>query len=124
TSIQPVRLVPCAGCALEEAGRGRTSPPAAPLVAHPPAARTRILMVSPYHLAPADHGGAVRMYNLLRHLSKTCDVHLLIFSRAECDAAQRAALAPFARSVSFHRWHPVMEGSGTLQPRSVDLFDS
>src|SRR6185503_11244224 len=29
-----------------------------------------------------------------------------------------------ARSVSFHRWHPGMEGSGSLQPRSVELFES
>ncbi len=42
-------------------------------------ARRRLLMVSPYLPFPLSHGGAVRMFNLARHLTREYDLLLLTF---------------------------------------------
>jgi glycosyltransferase involved in cell wall biosynthesis len=41
--------------------------------------RLNILIVSPYSVYPTKHGGAVRMYNIIRHLSKIHNIFLLGF---------------------------------------------
>ena len=94
---------------LRGSGLAGGAPVVRELVDHAPASlrwRPRILLVSPYQLYPADHGGAVRIFNLVKRLSRDCDLHLLIFSLEGDDAAQREALAPWVKSLQFHQWQP------------------
>ncbi|MEW6071631.1 MAG: glycosyltransferase, partial [Planctomycetota bacterium] len=82
-----------------------TSPPGAPALAW----RPRILVVSPYQVHPPDHGGGVRILNLVRRLAADCELHLLIFHHGGDDPVQRAALAPYCASVGFHDWQPRLQ---------------
>lgn len=85
--------------------------------------RPRILMVCPYGIYPPNHGGGVRIFNLLRRLSRHCDFHILIFNRAGDDPEQRRALMPYARSVHFHKWNPsVRRDLWGLEPHGSRLF--
>jgi len=87
--------------------------------------RPRVLIVTPYSIYPPDHGGGVRLYNLLRRLAESCDLYLLIFSRQGEDPSQRRALEPFARRVVFHRWQPSFRrGFWALRPPGAELFAS
>ncbi|HWN42154.1 MAG TPA: glycosyltransferase [Thermoanaerobaculia bacterium] len=108
-------------------GRGlpaRTDSPGAPA----PASlrrRPRILMVCPYPLYPADHGGGVRIYNLVRRLAEHCDLHLLIFIQADDDPDQRQALEPLVEKLYFHHWRPSLRPDRWgLQPPGAQLFDA
>jgi len=47
--------------------------------------RAQVLVVAPYSPAPAVHGGAVRMLNLIREMSSRCDVTLLSFTDTEAE---------------------------------------
>jgi glycosyltransferase involved in cell wall biosynthesis len=47
------------------------------------AGRRRIAVVSPYYPYPLSHGGAVRIYNLLREMAKKFDVSLVAFTTEE-----------------------------------------
>src|ERR1035438_3032778 len=51
--------------------------------------RRRVAVLSPYFPYPLSHGGAVRIYNLLREMAREFDVELLTFfdTRDEPDAA-------------------------------------
>jgi glycosyltransferase involved in cell wall biosynthesis len=69
-------------------------------------ARPKVLIVMPYHLYPPNHGGGVRLFNLVKLLSESCDLHVLAFSRTGEDPEQREALAPYCESVHFHHWFP------------------
>jgi rhamnosyltransferase len=87
--------------------------------------RPRVLIVTPYSIYPPDHGGGVRLYNLVRRLAESCDLYLLIFSRQGEDPSQRRALEPFARRVVFHRWQPSFRrGFWALRPPGAELFAS
>ena len=87
-----------------------------------PPRRPRILMVLPYTIYPPDHGGGVRLYNLVRCLSRHCDLHLLIFNRSG-NEQQRAALEPFVTTLHFYPWHPVPQrDQWDLEPRYAMLF--
>lgn len=87
--------------------------------------RLRLLLVSPYHIHPADHGGGVRLYNLVRELSDRCGLHLLIFSQEGEDAAQRAKLEPYCARVDFHHWRPQLKADRLgLVPPNAQLFAS
>ena len=104
---------------------------ARPLPAEPDAGvpslarRPRLLIVSPYRLYPLDHGGGVRIYNLVRRLAQHCDIHLLVFYREDEDRAQRAALEPLVKTLHFHRWEPSLKPDRLgLEPRSAQLFES
>ena len=68
--------------------------------------RPRVLMVSPYSIYPPSHGGAVRLFNLIRRLAEDCDLHLIVFTREDDDVAQQQALEPFAKKVHLHHWEP------------------
>ena len=68
--------------------------------------RPRVLMVSPYSIYPPSHGGAVRLFNLIRRLAEHCDLHLIVFTREDDDVAQQQALEPFAKKVHLHHWEP------------------
>ncbi|MDG2305935.1 MAG: glycosyltransferase [Candidatus Binatia bacterium] len=50
-------------------------------------ARPQVLVVSPYSPAPAVHGGAVRMLNLIREMKKRCDVTLISFTDTPAESA-------------------------------------
>ncbi len=85
--------------------------------------RPRMLIVSPYAIYPPHHGGGVRLYNLIQHLSRTFELYLLIFHREGDDPAQRAALAQFCVKLEFHRWQPRFERRRfSLAPPSAELF--
>lgn len=47
--------------------------------------RPQVLVVSPYSPAPAVHGGAVRMQNLIREMARRCDVTLISFTDTEAE---------------------------------------
>jgi rhamnosyltransferase len=87
--------------------------------------RPRVLMVSPYSIYPPSHGGAVRLFNLIRRLSEHCDLHLIVFTRSDDEAAQQEALAPHTTSLHFHRWEPdFSRGRLGLEAPSQRLFHS
>lgn len=89
------------------------------------ASRPRILLVSPYKLWPADHGGGVRCFNLVRRLAEHCELHLLIFNQEGEDDTQRAALEPYCSSVSFHHWKPrYCPDRWGIVPPNAQLFQS
>jgi glycosyltransferase involved in cell wall biosynthesis len=82
-------------------------------------------MVCPYPIYPPDHGGGVRIFNLLRRIAGHCDLHLFVFIQADDDPAQRGALEPLARRVYFHRWQPAFRpGFLGIRPRSEQIFAS
>ena len=131
TVISPVKwllshsyLMMWAAAASARAALRRSRALSAPVL-RTPGRRPRILMVSPYAIYPPDHGGGVRLYNLIRRLSCHCDLHLLIFTRSESEAEQRAALQPYAKSVRFHPWQPrPYYDRWGLQPTFAMLFKS
>lgn len=87
--------------------------------------RPRMLVVCPYPLHPMDHGGGVRIYNLIRLLSSHCDLHLLIFIPGDEDPDQRRALEPWVKKVHFHHWRPRLQPDlWGLKPNGVQLFDA
>jgi glycosyltransferase involved in cell wall biosynthesis len=61
--------------------------------------RRRILMVSPYLPFPLSHGGAVRMFNLSRHLSQQFDLLLLSFRERNDSVDYERLSSCFARVV-------------------------
>jgi len=85
----------------------------------------RVLIAMPYHIHPPDHGGGVRLANLIRNIARACHVHVLMYSQCGEDAAQRAALEEVVDRVDFHHWkpghHPDLWG---LSPPNAQLFDS
>lgn len=91
----------------------------------PVSRRPRVLIVSPYPIAPPDHGGGVRLFNLIKRLSRDCDVYVLVFVRAEDDPRQRTALGPYCKRVVLHHWQPSFaHPSWAIRPPNVSLFAS
>jgi glycosyltransferase involved in cell wall biosynthesis len=87
--------------------------------------RLKVLLVSPYHLVPADHGGGVRLLNLVRELARSCDLYLLVFSQKGEDPEQRAELERHCARVDFHHWHPRLDPDRFgLIPPNAQLFAS
>jgi len=87
--------------------------------------RPRLLIVCPYPIYPANHGGGVRLYNLVRLLSRDLDLYLLIFIHEQDDPEQRRALEPYCREVCFHRWQPCFDHRPWhLDPPNARLFGS
>ena len=68
--------------------RSRTAPglaeeyPVAVFSGRPPSGKPVVLIASPYVPFPLSHGGAVRMYNLMRHTAREFDLVLLAFAEA------------------------------------------
>jgi len=88
-------------------------------------ARPRVLLVSPYHISPADHGGGVRLLNLVRELKRTCDLYLLVFSQMGEDPEQRAELERHCVRVDYHHWRPRLNPDLLgLVPPNAQLFAS
>jgi GT2 family glycosyltransferase/glycosyltransferase involved in cell wall biosynthesis len=64
--------------------------------------RPRVLFVSPYPVFPPTHGGAVFMYNTLRELARSCEVHAVVMLDYERElTANREELETFCASVEF-----------------------
>ena len=87
--------------------------------------RPRVLIAMPYQIHPPNHGGGVRLANLIRNLARTCHVHVLVYSQRGEDPAQRAALERVVDRVDFHHWRPRQQPDmWGLSPPNAQLFDS
>lgn len=83
----------------------------------------RVLLVTPYLLHPTTHGGAIRTTQLLRHLRRDCEVHVLVFDRRGDDPGQRAAIEPLCASLHVHPWIPGVDRWPLwLRSPNEDLF--
>lgn len=90
-----------------------------------PGVRPRVLIVSPYPIFPANHGGGVRLFNLIQRLGRACELYVLVFIRAEDDPPQREALEAYCEKVYFHTWKPRFERPlWDLRPPNALLFSS
>lgn len=83
----------------------------------------RLLLVSPWSLFPPIHGGAVRIGNLIRQLSESFDLFLLIFLGGTDDPAQRQAFEPFCREVFFQLLPNPGDTASDLPPEAA-MFSS
>lgn len=63
--------------------------------------RPAVLMVSPYGLCPASHGGAVFMQLAVRELSQRCDVHLIALIDEDWEQRAHWELEETTRSMQF-----------------------
>ncbi len=89
----------------------------------PPSSRPRVLIVCPYQIYPPNHGGGVRLYNLIRNLSSSADLSLIVLSQDGADPLQRRALEPFCTRVEFSHWVPRFDDDPiSSRPRSFQLF--
>ena len=87
--------------------------------------RPRVLIVSPYHIHPPNHGSGVRLTNLIQHLTSDCELFVLIFSLEGEKAEERAALEPYCVRVDFHRWFPkTRPDRWGLRPAIAEVFRS
>ncbi len=87
--------------------------------------RPRVLVVSPYHIYPPNHGSGVRLINLVRELASTCEIYLLIFSPTGERPEERKALEAICRRVDFHRWLPHLRPDPFgLRPAVAEIFRS
>ena len=83
----------------------------------------KVLLVMPYHIYPANHGGGVRLFNLVKLLSESCDLHVLVFSVVGEDREQREALEPYCARVDFHTWVPKHRPDRFgIKPPNAQLF--
>jgi glycosyltransferase involved in cell wall biosynthesis/GT2 family glycosyltransferase len=89
-------------------------------------ARPQVLIVSPYSPAPAVHGGAVRMLNLIREIRARCDVTLISFvdTEAERRIENLALLRDLCRDVALVPRDLHAGGGGRLEPAKTRGFDS
>lgn len=88
-----------------------------------PQTEPRVLMVSPYSPAPPSHGGAVRMYHLLKQLAHQCDLHVLSFTENVEEETALEQMAATLASVHYMR----RDGRGhrrlfSLHPNSISEF--
>lgn len=83
-----------------------------------------VLWLSPFFPYPPDHGGAVRLYNLLRHLASNCKITLMTLADAPVNPASIAAMESFGLSVhTFVRSHHPRLCTARLAPPAVYLDD-
>ena len=87
--------------------------------------KPRVLMVSPYGLAPASHGGAVFMQLAVRELSKHAEVHLIALIDEEWEKAAHKELSEYTASMQFVvRMTGQPRMSFSLRPGAVTEFAS
>jgi glycosyltransferase involved in cell wall biosynthesis len=86
--------------------------------------RPRVAVLSPYFPYPLSHGGAVRIYNLLREIAREFDV--LLFAFTDTDAPLEAApVLDFCSRVTLVRKPRYREPRwSTVLPPEVHEFDS
>lgn len=87
--------------------------------------RPQALIISPYSPAPAVHGGAVRMLNLIREMRAWCDVTLLSFvdTEAETRTENLALLRDLCRDVALLP-RDLHGSGGWLEPTKTRGFHS
>ena len=85
-------------------------------------ARPRVLIASPYVPFPLSHGGAVRMYNLIRRASDYVDQILVAFTET-AESPPVELLRICAQVVLVRRTGSHLQGPGKL-PDAVEEFDS
>ncbi|HLK19483.1 MAG TPA: GNAT family N-acetyltransferase [Bryobacteraceae bacterium] len=88
------------------------------------ARRRRIAVLSPYFPYPLSHGGAVRIYNLLRQMAEEFDIFLFAFRDQETDADFAPVLEYCARVVLIGKSRYREPRWSTLLPPEVHEFDS
>lgn len=86
--------------------------------------RRRIAILSPYFPFPLAHGGAVRIFNLLREISAGFDIFLFAFRDAETEADLRPVLELCARVILASKPRYREPRWSTLLPPEVHEFDS
>jgi len=86
------------------------------------AGRRRVAVLSPYFPYPLSHGGAVRIYHLLREIAREFDVELLAFTDGEPDAAPILELCARVALVAKPRYRGPRWS--TLLPPEVHEFRS
>ena len=86
--------------------------------------RRRIAVVSPYYPFPLAHGGAVRIFNLLREMASEFDIFLLVFSDGETAADLHPVLDLCARVVLVGKPRYREPRWSTLAPPEVREFQS
>ena len=77
----------------------------------------KILIISPYFPFPARDGGKVRLYNLIKHLSKENKVYLLAYIEPAADKNCVALAKEFCTEV-----FPVLREETAKHPYSVSLL--
>ncbi len=89
-----------------------------------PAHTRRIAVVSPYLPFPLSHGGAIRIYNLLRAAAEEAEIYLFAFAEKETGREVEPLLAFCAQIVLVRtpRWDPA--ALFRLLPRGVAKFRS
>ena len=88
------------------------------------ARRRRIAVLSPYFPYPLSHGGAVRIFNLLRELAEEFDIFLFAFRDRETDADFRPVLEHCARVILVGKSRYREPRWSTLLPPEVHEFRS
>jgi ribosomal protein S18 acetylase RimI-like enzyme/glycosyltransferase involved in cell wall biosynthesis len=86
--------------------------------------RRRIAVVSPYFPFPLAHGGAVRIFNLLREMAGEFDIFLLVFSDGETAADLGPVLDLCARLILVGKPRYREPRWSTLAPPEVHEFRS
>jgi len=82
-----------------------------------------ILMIAPYCPYPPTHGGALRMYNIIKHLSERCVVDLAAMVEQPHELGASDFLKKYCREVRFHLRR--RDAAGPLSwPKSVGEFVS
>jgi ribosomal protein S18 acetylase RimI-like enzyme len=88
------------------------------------ARRRRIAVLSPYFPYPLSHGGAVRIFNLLREMAEESDIFLFAFRDRETDADFRPVLEHCARVILVGKSRYREPRWSTLLPPEVHEFRS
>lgn len=88
------------------------------------ARRRRVAVVSPYFPFPLSHGGAVRIYNLLREMSSEFDIFLFAFTDSELGDPLKPVLELCARVILADKPRYREPRWSTLQPPEVYEFRS
>ncbi len=88
------------------------------------ARRRRIAVLSPYFPYPLSHGGAVRIFHLLREMAKEFDIFLFAFRDRETDADFQPVLKHCARVILVGKSRYREPRWSTLTPPEVHEFHS
>ena len=86
--------------------------------------RRRIAIVSPYFPYPLSHGGAVRIFNLLREMSEEFDIFLFAFLDQETEEDFKPVLEHCARLIVVRKARYREPRWSTLDPPEVHEFRS
>lgn len=86
--------------------------------------RTRVAVLSPYFPYPLSHGGAVRIYNLLREIAREFDVELFAFTDGDSKIEPAPVLELCARVVLVEKPRYREPRWSTILPPEVHEFRS